>query len=157
MRTSDTACIRFMQRVSLTAYICSTTAQMKRTNILLLLLLLPIFSFAWNADGHNTCGAIAYYYLKKNNTKALARVTTILQRHPWYATAKWNDKLAGLTEEERNVALFMLASTYPDEARRNPALGGGQKSKWHYVHYCGRYAHHHGRLVATSYQTSAPL
>jgi hypothetical protein len=29
----------------------------------------------------------------------------------------------------------MLASTFPDEARKNPDLGGGEKTKWHYIDY----------------------
>jgi hypothetical protein len=89
---------------------------------------------AWNASGHMTCGAIAYYYLKEYDTIILSKVLSTLRQHPWYSN-KWQATITGLKDEEKDVALFMLASTYPDDARSIPELGGGEKSKWHYVDY----------------------
>jgi len=108
---------------------------MKRINALLLLLLLPFLSFSWHANGHMTCGAVAYYYLKANNPATLAKVLAIFKRHPWFTTARWHDKLSGLTEEQKNVTLFMLASTFPDDARSVPGLGGPILAKWHFIDY----------------------
>jgi len=119
-----------------TVYVCRLkTAQMKQLRFLLVLLMFPLSGFAWRADGHFTCGAIAYYYLKTNKPEVLPKIIDVLEHHPWYTTPRWSEKLAGLTGEQKNVALFMLASTYPDDARSNPELGGGIKTKWHYVDY----------------------
>lgn len=107
---------------------------MKNLRILLALLLFPLVSNAWNAEGHNTCGAVAYYYMKKNSPATISKVVLALKQHPWYNT-EWKNKLTGLTGEKLDVALFMLASTYPDDARKDEALGGGEKKKWHYVDY----------------------
>ncbi|MCW3122132.1 MAG: hypothetical protein JWQ38_1624 [Flavipsychrobacter sp.] len=106
---------------------------MKQLRILIALLLVPYCSFAWNGIGHSTGGAIAYYYLKNHGkTATIARVIAILEHHPWY-TAQWKEKMTGLTGEQKNIAVFMLASTYPDDARQ---LGeGGAKSQWHYIDY----------------------
>jgi hypothetical protein len=91
--------------------------------------------FAWNGSGHMTGGASAYYYLKENNPQVLKEVLKTLRKHPWYTDPRWTDKLAGLTQEQKDVALFMLASTYPDDARNIPELGGGEMKKWHYIDY----------------------
>ncbi len=101
----------------------------------ILLLLLPFLSLAWNESGHNTAGAIAYHYLKANKPSAIDGVVNALKQHPWYDTPRWQNKLAGLTAEQKNIALFMLASTFPDDARDDYSLGGGERSKWHYVDY----------------------
>lgn len=108
---------------------------MKKLLIFIALLHFTVSSYAWNAVGHSTGGAIAYYHLKKNSPVALAKVVDILKHHPWYTTPRWSDKLAGVSADQRDVTLFMLASTYPDDARSNPELGGGEKTKWHYVDY----------------------
>ncbi len=108
---------------------------MRSIKTLLIILLIPFFSFAWNGIGHSTGGAIAYYYLKTHDPATLTKVLIALKSHPWYNTPRWSDKLAGLTEEQKNVALFMLASTFPDDARMVTGLGGPTKAKWHFIDY----------------------
>lgn len=100
-----------------------------------LLIFLPHISLAWNESGHNTSGAITYYYLKAHNPSKIEMVVNVLKQHPWYNTPKWQNKLAGLSVEQKNIALFMLASTFPDDAREDDVFGGRDRSKWHYVDY----------------------
>jgi len=87
----------------------------------------------WSGPGHQLGGAIAYYYLKDHKPEVIAKVIATLQNHPWLSNT-WNDKLAGLSPEQKDVALFMLASTFPDDARSTP-YGNGNRSKWHYTNY----------------------
>jgi hypothetical protein len=109
---------------------------MKKLGVLLALILFPLTGHAWNGAGHSTGGAVAYYYLKARNPAALNRVLEILRKHPWYNNQKqWAGKLTGLSSDQKNVALFMLASTFPDDARQDPVYGGSSRSKWHYVDY----------------------
>ena len=108
---------------------------MKRILTTLLILCLYWTASAWGNSGHMTSGAITYYYLKEHNPDVIKKILKTLENHPWYNAAEWNDKLAGLTAEEKEIALFMLASTFPDEARKSPDLGGGEKTKWHYIDY----------------------
>ncbi|MDP1725797.1 MAG: S1/P1 nuclease [Bacteroidota bacterium] len=107
---------------------------MKTIKLAFLLLLFPLISFAWNAGGHSTAGAIAYTYLKKNNPVILQKVLATLQYHPWYHT-RWADTLSKINPDQKDITLFMLASVWPDEVRRIPELGGGEKTKWHYINY----------------------
>ena len=97
-------------------------------------LICSISANAWGPDGHMTGGAIAYYYLKAHNPEVLPKVLATLQNHPW-RDSTWAKRIVGLTPEQTNVALFMLASTFPDDARDFPDLGGGKKPLWHYIDY----------------------
>lgn len=107
---------------------------MKKTYILLLTTwLLPLFTFAWSAAGHQMGGAVAYWYLKANNPKAINHVVSILKNHPWYST-EWKSRLDSLGPDKSEIGLFMLASTFPDEARKTQ-FGSGEKTKWHYINY----------------------
>ncbi len=108
---------------------------MKFIKLSVLLLLYPFINWAWSENGHNTAGAIAYYYLKSNKPATIDNVINILKQHPWYNTPQWQNKLIGFSPEQKKVALFMLASTFPDDARDDFELGGGEKTKWHYVDY----------------------
>jgi hypothetical protein len=108
---------------------------MKKIKLLLFSIFLPVCVFAWHANGHMTAGAIAYYYLKAHNPAALQKVLATIKTNPWYGQPVWKNKLTGLTAEQKEVALFMLASTYPDDARDTVAIGGGLKKKWHYIDY----------------------
>lgn len=107
---------------------------MLKKHSLLAAILLPLYSIAWNAMGHSTGGAIAYYYLKQNNPAVITKITDILKSHPWYSRhgAKgWADRLAGLTSSQKEVTLFMLASVFPDEARGTSLA----HDSWHFVDY----------------------
>jgi hypothetical protein len=107
---------------------------MKTIKLFCLLVLIPAFCFCWNDSGHMTAGAVAYSYLKQNNPKVLKKVLATLRQHPWYAKT-WTDKMAGLTPEQKDAALFMLASTWPDNARNDSIYGGPEHAKWHYINY----------------------
>jgi hypothetical protein len=107
---------------------------MKKGPVFFSILFCTLSCVAWDGGGHMTCGAIAYYYLKAHDHKALAKTLKTLKLHPWYNN-RWKEKTNGLTGEKKKIALFMLASTFPDDARPFPELGGGIKTKWHYVDY----------------------
>jgi hypothetical protein len=107
---------------------------MKSFKFLAVLLLFPLFGFAWNGAGHQTGGAIAYYYLKSNSPATIPKVLNILKDHPWYNNPMWTDLLNGLSGERREVALFMLASTFPDDSR-DSSYGQKPMTSWHFVDY----------------------
>ncbi len=106
---------------------------MKPLKLVVLIVLVPFLSFGWNSNGHSTCGAVAYYYLKANSPATIKKVTDILEKHPWYTT-EWAKRLKGLKGESRDVALFMLASTFPDEAR-STIFKDKSYDSWHYINY----------------------
>jgi hypothetical protein len=110
---------------------------MKKIKLLLVTLMVPFCTFAWHGNGHMTAGAIAYYYLKAHNPAALQKVLATLKRHPWYGQRHWNDTLAMLPANQQDVGLFMLASTYPDDAKQiHGSIDGNPiHHKWHYVDY----------------------
>lgn len=107
---------------------------MKQIRLSLALILTPLLCMAWNGVGHSTGGAITYYYLKSTSPATITKALNILKEHPWYNNPIWTDKLSGLTGEQREVALFMLASTFPDDAR-DSSYGKKPMTTWHYVDY----------------------
>lgn len=106
-----------------------------RVFIVLNLFCLPFSTFAWHSNGHSTAGAVAYYYLLKNNPVVLAKVLATLKQHYWFNTPHWQTRLSHLPAGQQDVGLFMLASTYPDEAKMDPGnMDGNPTHKlWHYV------------------------
>lgn len=108
---------------------------MKKIKLLLLTIIFPFCTFAWHSNGHMTCGAIAYYYVKAHDPVALQKVLATLRLHPWYHYPIWQNKLAGLPAEQQDVVLFMLASTFPDDARDTARYGGPTRALWHYIDY----------------------
>src|SRR5580700_4058517 len=107
---------------------------MKKLFLSLFVLLTPFFTYAWNPAGHWTSGAIAYYYLKANKPEIIPKVLETLSHHPWY-TKNWADDLFGLTGEERDVTIFMLAAEYPDEIKKYKVLDDKTFRPWHSVNY----------------------
>ena len=126
---------------------------MRRT----LAVLLSCFSFAsssygWNGFGHMAVAYVAYQHLQP---PAKARADKLLRLNPSYAA--WKSKLpAGLTPDQQNLMLFMIAATWPDQIRGDksykadgpaggnqpPALGGNENlgysdknlhKYWHFV------------------------
>jgi hypothetical protein len=74
--------------------------------------------FAWNDFGHMTVAYIAYQKLSSSTKK---RVGQLLQLHPDYQ--KWKQSLSkSLSEDEAEAEIFMLASTWPDLIRVDPAF-----------------------------------
>lgn len=73
---------------------------------------------AWNKAGHMTSGAIAYDDLKARSPATLAKVVAALKLHPQY-DQRWRADVeaAGLSEDDANRRLFMLAARWPDDVR----------------------------------------
>ncbi|AYL94239.1 S1/P1 nuclease [Mucilaginibacter celer] len=110
---------------------------MKRITVFIIVLLMPSGVWAWDGSGHMTAGAIAYYYLKVHNPAVLSKVLATLRLHPWYNQQHWKDTLALLKPDEQDAGLFMLASTYPDDAKKIPHFIDGDRTHklWHYIDY----------------------
>jgi S1/P1 Nuclease len=120
--------------------------------LLLSLLLLAPSSYGWNGFGHMAVAYVAYQHL---DPQTRARADVLIRLNPSYAT--WKKQLpAGLSASQRNLMLFMIAATWPDQIRgdhsyhsdgpdngdRPPATGGdvniGYTDKalhkyWHFV------------------------
>jgi hypothetical protein len=120
-------------------------AKSNRTTLALLL---------WHT-GHATGGAPTYYILKKNNPARVNKISATLTLHPWYNT-KWHDKIAGLSPQQKEVSLFMLASTSPDDARRTHY----ERPTWYYTDYLSRLparaVHRNNRRFPTPKPRSIP-
>jgi hypothetical protein len=88
-------------------------------------------ALAWNKAGHMVSGAIAYADLKQVSPQTLAQVAALLKAHPHFET-KWASRLqqSGLSPEEQDLYLFMLAARWPDDIRGDPAFHHGA---WHYI------------------------
>lgn len=97
----------------------------------------PFTTLAWHANGHSTAGAVAYYYLQKNNPMVLAKVLATLKLHYWYNTPHWQTRLAELPVGQQDVGLFMLASTYPDDAKQDHGNPDGDPThkEWHFTDF----------------------
>ena len=109
---------------------------MKKLFFLPILLFFAISASAWHDNGHMTGGAVAYYYLKAHHPATLKKVLATLKMHPWYKLPVWTDRLKNLNEEQTDVALFMLASTYPDDIKDSTDMPNGKVMRtWHYVDY----------------------
>lgn len=124
---------------------------MRRIIALICLLVLPANGFAWNSFGHMAVAWIAYQHLNPN-TKSL--VDSLIAKNPSYKT--WKASLPpGITADQRNLYLFMIAATWPDQIRgdksyhdeggdhgnRPPDTGGsanlgyGDKARHKYWHF----------------------
>lgn len=133
-----------------------------KTRICLLILCMVVsdFSrplFAWNKEGHMLTAALAYLTLKKDNPDAVKRVVALLEKHPafgqpivGYTSASkpgqtWAEFTQSLTGDDRDMALFMLAARWADDAKDYPnpfhplyykKSGPMQGIKaWHYINY----------------------
>lgn len=73
---------------------------------------------AWNKAGHMTSAAIAYDDLTSRSPEAAAKVVTALKLHPQY-DLRWRAAVEapGLSADDANRRLFMLAARWPDDVR----------------------------------------
>lgn len=103
-------------------------------------------AFAWNSFGHMEVAYVAYQSL---TPAARARANALLKLNPNYD--KWVSWLpAGTSDTDKDMMIFMLAATWPDEIRgdhsyisdgrpgANPTANGGYGDKmvhqaWHFV------------------------
>jgi len=90
---------------------------------------------AWNRAGHMVTGAIAYDELQKGSPATLARVIAILRQHPQYES-RWKPQItsmtAGMSQQDQERFLFMLAARWPDDVRGDKAF---DHPMWHYIDY----------------------
>jgi len=80
--------------------------------LLALLLLLPLPAGAWNAAGHRLVAAVAW---QEMTPPVRERVSALLRRHPDHA--RW---LKRQQEADADYGVFLEASTWPDDIRRDP-------------------------------------
>lgn len=105
-----------------------------RQTALLLIVMVPSASHAWNKAGHMLTGAIAYQVLKADgDDKTIARVTGILAKHPDFAA--WDKAAQKLPKDDRDLYLFMHAARWPDDARDDPEFypPDAHFDKLHYI------------------------
>ena len=86
---------------------------------------------AWNRAGHMVMGAIAYDELQRTSPATVARVVAILRQHPQYES-RWKPQLTGMSEQDQERLLFMLAARWPDDIRGDSAF---DHPMWHYIDY----------------------
>jgi hypothetical protein len=92
---------------------------MKKTLALLLILVVgatPVYG--WNGFGHMEVAYLAYQKL----TPAMqARVWALLQMNPYFTDGTWAKMLpAGISEADKQLMIFMIAATWPDEIKGDP-------------------------------------
>jgi hypothetical protein len=86
--------------------------------VVLFLLLICGQAFAWNSVGHMTVAYSAYQQLTPAEQ---ARVAVLLKLNPYYS--KWLSYIpAGTSDADRDMYVFMMAATWPDEIK---AVGSG--------------------------------
>jgi S1/P1 nuclease len=88
-------------------------------------------SLAWNRAGHMVTGAIAFDQLLKTSPATITRVVAILRQHPQYES-RWKPQLTGMSEQDQERLLFMLAARWPDDIRGDKAF---DHPVWHYIDY----------------------
>jgi hypothetical protein len=86
---------------------------MRRVFALVLSLLLAPGSYGWNRFGHMAVAYVAYRHI---DATTRARANQLARSNPLYAT--WKKELPpGLSASQRNLMLFMIAATWPDQIR----------------------------------------
>ena len=81
--------------------------------LVLSLLLLAPGSYGWNGFGHMAVAYMAYQHL---DATTRSRANQLVRLNPLYAT--WNKQLPqGISVSQRNLMLFMIAATWPDQIR----------------------------------------
>ena len=88
-------------------------------------------SLAWNRAGHMVTGAIAFDELQKASPGTIARVLAILRQHPQYES-RWKPQLTGMSEQDQQRLLFMLAARWPDDVRGDKVF---DHPAWHFINY----------------------
>lgn len=84
--------------------------------LLALLILLPLPAWAWNAAGHRLVAALAW---QEMSPAARERSSALLRLHPDHA--RW---LQRQREADQDYGVFLEASTWPDDIRRDARFHG---------------------------------
>jgi hypothetical protein len=86
-------------------------------SIFLTALMVCVPVFAWNDEGHMAAAYLAYQRLRPAIRN---RVDSLLKLNPYYP--KWLSALpTGTPEADTKMMVFMIAATWPDEIRSDPA------------------------------------
>jgi hypothetical protein len=84
----------------------------------LFILLCPSSALAWNAKGHMVVAFVAY---KRLDPPIRARVDALLRLNP--DLKRWLTLIpATVPAADRNLAIFMIASTWPDQIKSDPSF-----------------------------------
>ena len=107
-----------------------SATSLKLTAIISFLLLFAAHNIqAWSGAGHQVIAAEAYRQL---SPALKAKVAEILKSHPEYE--KWKASFADASANvDPDAFIFMRASTWPDEIRRQKS--NYNHPKWHYIDY----------------------
>jgi len=121
----------------------------------LFLVLFSSQAFAWNSVGHMTVAWSAYQQLTPAEK---ARVAALLKLNPYYS--KWLTYIpAGTSDTDRDMYVFMMAATWPDEIK---AMGSGYTGNDNPPHgelpslnagYSDKQAHKYWHFINTPFST----
>ena len=128
--------------------------------VALFMLLICGQAFAWNSVGHMTVAYSAYQQLTPAEQ---ARAAVLLKLNPYYS--KWlSDIPAGTSDSDRDMYVFMMAATWPDEIK---AMGSGYTGNDNPPHgelpslnagYSDKQAHKYWHFINTPFsQDGTPL
>ena len=85
--------------------------------VTLCLVLFSSTSQAWFSFGHMAVAYVAYQQL---TAEKKVRVAVLLKKNPYYNT-KWKALIpAGTPADQRDLMIFMIAATWPDEIKSDP-------------------------------------
>jgi hypothetical protein len=75
-------------------------------------------------------GAIAYQVLQQESPQTIDKITTVLEKHPWYAN-QWQARLQDVPIADHGLVLFMQAARWPDDIRTREKAQN--RPPWHYI------------------------
>jgi len=85
--------------------------------IVVCIVILNSYSAAWFGLGHMAVAYVAYQKLTPENK---IRVAKLLKKNPYYKT-KWKALIpAGTPANQRDLMIFMIAATWPDQIKSDP-------------------------------------
>jgi hypothetical protein len=73
---------------------------------------------------------ITYQVLNRENPETIGKVKAALEKHPWYAN-QWRARLQDVPVADRNMVLFMQASSWADDIRTQDRQY--HHGPWHYI------------------------
>jgi S1/P1 nuclease len=128
------------------------------TAITLCLVLFSATSQAWFGFGHM---AVAYVAYQKLTPEKRVRVAKLLKKNPYYKT-KWQALIpAGTPADQRDLMLFMIAATWPDEIKGdssyvNDGTDGGNRPPvgplaWQNIGYSDLNRHKYWHFIDTPF------
>jgi hypothetical protein len=134
--------------------------------VTLCLVLFSSTSQAWFGFGHM---AVAYVAYQKLTAEKKARVALLLKKNPYYNT-KWKAMVpAGTPADQRDMIIFMIAATWPDQIKSDSkytddGLSGGNRPApgllaWQNVGYTDLNRHKYWHFIDTPFtqDNTSPL